>query len=242
MHAPTSRRPLALAIGAVRLAVGLAVMAILGYAYALGVAAGEPNPFDYFGYFTNLTSLLTGGVWIAIGARGIAGLPLPQSANIVRAGGVACMLVVGVVYNTLVPGTGSAPPWVSISLHVAFPALVALDWLLVGDRAPLPWRLWWIVLPYPLLWLAVVLTRGVTDGWVPYGFLLPAHGTASLAAHVAGLCAALIALGLLVWWASRFPGVLDRAAERSRPERGSLGAMPHSGRVAEDGGFEPPRA
>ena len=37
------------------------------------------------------------------------------------------------------------------------------------------------------LGVVVVLVRGATDGWVPYGFLLPENGVPSLVLHVAGL-------------------------------------------------------
>lgn len=107
------------------------------------------------------------------------------------------------IYNTLVPGTGSAPPWVSAALHVVLPVIAVLDWALVDDRRPLAWRRLWSVLVYPLVWLIVVLTRGATDGWVPYGFLLPENGIASLALHIIGLMVAVVAAGALVWAMSR---------------------------------------
>jgi hypothetical protein len=49
----------------------------------------------------------------------------------------------------------------------------------------------------------VVLVRGVTDGWVPYGFLLPERGLPSLLAHVVGLLATLLCAGAAVWLLSR---------------------------------------
>ncbi|MGY4856352.1 Pr6Pr family membrane protein [Cryobacterium sp. AP23] len=68
----------------------------------------------------------------------------------------------------------------------------------MGDRPRLPWRRLWLLLPYPALWLIAVLIRGATDGWVPYGFLLPEHGWATLTVHIVGLLAAIIAAGALV--------------------------------------------
>lgn len=191
------------AVGATRVGVGVAVLAVLAYAYSLRIAAGDANPFDYFGYFTNQTSLLTSVVLIATGLFAMGDRRVPEWLTLVRGVSTACMLIVGVIYNTLVPGTGSAPPWVNVLLHIVFPLVVALDWMLISDRAPLPWRKLWLVLPYPLLWLSVVLMRGVSDGWVPYGFLLPERGSLSLALHVAGLLAALLIAGALVWAASR---------------------------------------
>jgi hypothetical protein len=108
-----------------------------------------------------------------------------------------------VVYNALVPGTGSAPVWVSVVLHVVFPALVLIDIVFSPDRPRLAWtQLWW-VLPYPLVWITVVLLRGATDGWVPYGFLLPGRGLLSLALHVVGILMLLILAAAAVWALSR---------------------------------------
>lgn len=193
-------------IGTVRLFVGLAVLVLLGFTYAGRIEVGDGNPFDFFGYFTNQTSLITSCLLIASGVLAIRGRAVPSWLALLRGVSTSCMIIVGVIYNTLVPGTGSAPPWVSAILHVVFPVYVVLDWLLVGDRPRLPWRWLWLVLPYPLLWMLVVLVRGATDGWVPYGFLLPENGLASLALHVVGLLVALIAAAALVWYTSRLRG------------------------------------
>ncbi|MCC4250171.1 MULTISPECIES: Pr6Pr family membrane protein [Microbacterium] len=100
-------------------------------------------------------------------------------------------------------------------LHVCFPFLVLVDWLIVGDRRLLPWGQLWLVLLYPLAWLTVVLMRGATDGWVPYGFLLPERGALSLAGHSIGLVIALLAAGVVVWAGSRAPGFVLRGAPMS---------------------------
>lgn len=188
--------------------MGATTLIALGVAYALAIRAGQGSPFDYFGYFTNLTSLATSGILITAGAFALRGSRAPLPLVFARGIATACMIVVGVVYNTLVPGTGAAPPWVNALLHTVLPVYVTLDWILTRDRRPLPWNRLWIVLPYPLTWLVVVLIRGATDGWVPYGFLLPATGTLSIALHGVGLLAALVASGALVWWASHFPKIL----------------------------------
>ena len=190
-----------------RILIGIAVVGILVYAYALRIAVGDVNPFDYFGYFTNLTGLIAAGILIGTGFLGVSGRRAPSWLTLLRGLVTAYLIVVGVIYNVLVPGTGSAPPWVSVVLHVVFPVVVVLDWLLVGDRPRLPWRLLWLLLPYPVMWLIVVLLRGVTDGWVPYGFLLPERGPLSLLLHIVVLLAAVLLAGVLVWSASRFRGV-----------------------------------
>ena len=88
-------------------------------------------------------------------------------------------------------------------LHVALPLLVLADWVFAPDRRPQPWSTLWIALPYPLLWLVIVLIRGRTDGWVPYGFLLPQRGPLSLVATVAALLVTLLASAAIVWGLSR---------------------------------------
>lgn len=215
MATPTTMRKRRLTVGIMRVGVGIVVMGILANTYAARIAVGDANPLDYFGYFTNQTSLLASLVLIAVGVQHIAGRRVPEWLTSIRAVATACLLVVGVIYNLLVPGTGSAPPWVNAVLHIVFPLVVALDWLLIGDRAPLPWRRLWIVLPYPILWISVVLVRGVTDGWVPYGFLLPERGLASLVLHIFGLLGSLIAAGAMVWAASRVTGFCLSEAENS---------------------------
>jgi hypothetical protein len=207
------------AVAIARVGIGVLVTAVLVYAYVLRIAVGDGNVFDYFGYFTNQTSLLASLVLIISGALTVTGRPTPAALAVVRGIATAYLLVVAGVYNTLVPGTGSAPPWVSLLLHVVFPVLVALDWVLIGDRPSLPWRSLWLVLPYPVLWLTAVLIRGATDGWVPYGFLLRERGLASLTAHIVGLLGVILLAGSLVWIGSRSRGVLPHAARLlDRPE------------------------
>ncbi|SIN91230.1 Pr6Pr family membrane protein [Agromyces cerinus] len=191
------------AVGLARIVGGVLCITVLGYAYGLRIEVGDGSPLDFFGYFTNQTSLFTSVVLIGSGALAVLGRRVPAWLSTVRGIATACLVVVAVVYNVLVPGTGSAPPWVSAVLHIVFPLVVVLDWLLVGDRPPLPWRQLWLVLPYPIAWLGVVLVRGITDGWVPYGFLLPERGPLSLALHVVGLLGAMLAAGALVWAGSR---------------------------------------
>ena len=140
-------------IGAARLASGVLIIAALVYTYGLRIGVGDSSPFDYFGYFTNQTSLLAGIIMIVTGSLTLARRTSPPVLGLLRGIATAYLLVVAVIYNLLVPGTGSASPWVSFLLHVLFPLYVALDWLLVGDRPRLRWRSLWALFPYPAVWL-----------------------------------------------------------------------------------------
>lgn len=200
-------RPIRSLVGIGRAGSGIVIVVVLVYGYSLRIAVGDSNLFDYFGYFTNQTSLLVSTVLIVTGVLNLRGGRIPPPLNLLRGMATSYLLVVALIYNLLVPGTGSAPPWMSTLLHVVFPLLVACDWFLIGDRPRLPWRRLWLVLPYPVLWLIAVLIRGATDGWVPYGFLLPERGWASVTIHIAGLLAVIIAAGALVWAVSRSRGI-----------------------------------
>lgn len=191
-----------MAIGLSRTVVGAFTILVLLYAFDLNVRRGDGNPFDYFGYFTNQTSLLIGVLLIATGILTIARPEPPRWLTVLRGVTTAYLVVVAVIYNVLVPGTGSAPPWVSAVLHIIVPTIAVLDWVCVNDRLPIPWRKLWILLPYPFVWLLVVLARGATDGWVPYGFLLPGNGPISLTLHIVALIGSVMIAGILVWWAS----------------------------------------
>ncbi len=200
-----------LIVGLTRICVAILVVFVLALTFVGRISVGDSNPFDYFGYFPNQTSLLTSIVLSATGALMAAGRSVPTWLMSARGVAAACLVIVAVIYNVLVPGTGTAPAWVSAVLHVGFPLFVLGDWLIVGDRAPLPWRRLWIVLPYPVGWLTVVLIRGATDGWVPYGFLLPERGAAALVGHSVGLLLALLAAGSAIWAGSRVRGLVLRA-------------------------------
>ncbi|SFK14250.1 Pr6Pr family membrane protein [Cellulomonas sp. KH9] len=197
-------------VASVRVVVGSAVLGVLAASYAEQRAAGRGALVDFLGYFTNLTSLATGVLLVATGALALTGRRVPAWLTVARAVATACLLVVALVSNVLAPGAGGASPWVTAVLHVVFPCLVVLDWLVVADRPSLPWHRLWLVLPYPVLWLGVVLTRRRTDGWVPYGFLLPERGLGSLVLHVVGLLIGLLGAGALVWAVSGTRGLWPR--------------------------------
>lgn len=194
---PHRARPLA------RIATGNVILLVVLYTYALRIAVGDVNPFNFFGYFTNQTTSLTALVLIGVGGLALAGRRPPSWLSVAWGAGAACLVVVALVYNLLVPGTGSAPAWVSAVLHIVFPVLVLIDIALSPDRPRLSWKHMWWVLPYPLLWITVVLIRGANDGWVPYGFLLPDRGLPSLVLHVVGILMLLIVAAAAVWALSR---------------------------------------
>ncbi|MBO0984542.1 Pr6Pr family membrane protein [Rathayibacter sp. SD072] len=193
------------AVALVRIVVALTVLAAV-VATALDTASRTPLiPWNFFGFFTIQGNILLAAILLATGGLSLA--RRPQSGGLVLARGAATgyIAIVGVVYNLLLAGLagGVALPWANTVMHVLFPLYGVLDWLLVGDRPPLPWRRLWVVVLYPVVWLVVVLVRGATDGWVPYPFLDPANGYGSVAVYVAAIAVAFVLAGALAWANSR---------------------------------------
>jgi len=167
-------------------------------------------PWDWFGYFTNQNNLAAGFV------LSFAAVVLLQGRRVrwleyARGAVTTYLFIVGSVYWTLLAPIG--PPeivWTNDIVHGVMPAYCLLDWLLIGDRAPLRYSKVWVIFPYAVVWLGVTLTRGATDGWVPYPFLDPASGYASVALYCGAIVVIAIVVALLFWWASRFHGALLR--------------------------------
>lgn len=68
---------------------------------------------------------------------------------------------------------------------------------------------------YPLVWVAVVLVRGATDGWFPDPFLDPATGYGAIGAYVVAIAVAVTGVGLLVVAATRLPSTAPTPTDSS---------------------------
>ena len=188
-------------------------LTVVALVATFGVSAAEApvNPFNFFGYFTIQSNMLLAAVALIAGALGLRRPGVqPQWIVTLRALATVCMIVVGLVYVTLLLPLGAAGgvplPWASSVMHVIGPVLVIVDWLTSKDRKPLPWRMAFLLLAYPLTWTAVVLIRGATDGWVPYPFLNPAQGYGVVALYVALIAIVFFAVAAgVVWWSKKRP-------------------------------------
>ncbi|MET4781168.1 Pr6Pr family membrane protein [Glaciihabitans sp. UYNi722] len=160
------------------------------------------NPFNFFGYFTIQSNILFIVVCLI---AAVAGRRQSRGLALARASATTYIVTVGIVYNTLLAGLegGISLEWANTVLHVALPIYAAIDWVFFGDRTAVPWKRFWIVLIYPLVWLIVVLIRGATDGWVPYPFLNPNLGYGIVALYGVGVAVAIGIVGTAVWAISR---------------------------------------
>ncbi|MBC7517710.1 MAG: Pr6Pr family membrane protein [Microbacteriaceae bacterium] len=81
-------------------------------------------------------------------------------------------------HNTLLVGLkgGVILARANTILHVVLPIYAVINWIVFADRSPLRWRLIWVSLSFPIVWIIVVLIRRTTDGWVPHPLLDPTLG------------------------------------------------------------------
>lgn len=208
------RSGLETAVAAARLALAALIVVAVAATFAATASRTAVNPFNFFGYFTVQSNLL--------GAAVLALTALLQPAPwlpVARACTTTYLVVVGLVYAVLLAPLGAAGgvplPWANVVLHVVSPILVVVDWLAIGDRPPLRRRTVLLSLGYPLLWIAVVLVRGATDGWVPYPFLSPKQGYGVVALYVVAVAVVVAVVATLVVLASRTPGVLRERRARA---------------------------
>lgn len=223
-EAPPSTPSFATGISLARLAAGVFILTVLGFTWATGAMVGRPSLMNYFGFFTNSTSLLAALIYIGVGACGAISGRVPTWLMEAKGVIAASLIVVGVGYNSL-PGVGTAPGWVSALLHAIFPIAVVLDWALVGDRPLMMWSKLWLVLPYPALWLAMIQYRWATDRWVPYWFMHPSHGPLSLTLRMGGVLLGLVAAAVVIWALSRYRGVFAASSSGAEPSNAESSGM-----------------
>ncbi|WP_395293476.1 Pr6Pr family membrane protein [Kitasatospora hibisci] len=157
-----------------RIAFGALAAAALGVA-GYHAATGPVGVPDFFGYFTNVSTIAAMAVLLLGGWAGLTGArPVPP---VVRGAVLLCTTVTGLVYGL---GVASYPgevvlPWAGQVLHRVVPVVMLADWLVDPPSRRirlLPALGAWLA--FPLLYLGFTLIRGAVTDWYPYAFLDPA--------------------------------------------------------------------
>ncbi|MET0590275.1 MAG: Pr6Pr family membrane protein [Naasia sp.] len=143
----------------------------------MGIVASLPEGLDvaeYFSFFTNLTNLLAGVVFIISGLRTRS--RLPRWWDGLRGAVAVYLALTGVVFALLLaglPSAGTITPWVNAVVHQAMPIIAVVDWLLIPAAVRAVWWRPLAWLAYPIAYLAYTLIRGAFVSWYPYPFLDP---------------------------------------------------------------------
>ena len=197
LGAPPVRRVSAV----LRILVGFLVLSALVTQVTAELLHDSFKPGEYFSYFTIESSMMNVVVLLVGGALAWRWHRDTELFTSVRVAILSYAVITGLVYNVLlrnIPGDGSYEPprWCNEVMHVWVPIFILLDWLLVPGRARVPWKRLWLVISYPLAWLAFTMIRGAIMGWYPYPFLEPAGagGIPGVLVYVVGIAAFIIAV------------------------------------------------
>ncbi len=193
-----------------------AILAAIGANLWTSVSNGDFRFFDFFGYFTNQTNLLAAAVLLI--ALRYTGRERPVWVEWARVSVATYLVIVTAVYWTMLTHENVSHPWANLIIHGLSAVVLVVDWLVEGPRRPLPLRGVGIVLAFGLAWIAVVLVRGATDGWVPYPFLDPVNGYAPLAIVIASLIMVGLAITVALTQLSRWRAVVPADAHAEMPQ------------------------
>lgn len=179
---------------------------------------------NFFSFFTILSNVIAAVVLATAGARALM-RPAEAAGSLGLSAALTCatayMVITGIVYNALLRGItlpqGSEPvPWSNEVLHLIGPIFLVLDLLIGTRRRALRWQVVWVVVAFPLLWVAYTLVRGPlvtnpTTGepyWYPYPFLNPngPGGWGSVTAYVVVIAIGFVAVGFGAVWVTRRRG------------------------------------
>jgi len=187
----------------VRYLVAASMLAAIAWSMVRGIQGGTFVFVNFFGFFTIQNNLIGASVLLLAAPR--TGRARPAWLEYARACATTYLFIVVVVYWWLLaPTEDNVTEWTNLVLHGLSGVALVADWLIEGPRQGLPLRRVWIVLIYPVVWLTVVLIRGATDGWVPYPFLEPDDGYASVFTIAALIVVAGFAVGAAVFSTTRW--------------------------------------
>ena len=154
----------------------LGLVAVGVQLFAVTVPKGH-SFVNFFSYFTNLSNIVIGVIFIVSAIRLIARRTPTTASVAIRGAAVVYIIFVGLVFNTLLRNTdlGDLIPWVNAVVHFIIPLAGLADWLLWPPRLRLPFRVTFLWMIFPAAYSAYSLIRGAITGFYPYPFFNPAQ-------------------------------------------------------------------
>lgn len=184
-----------------RVALGLLALAAVTAQFIHSARTHELNPVNFFSYFTNLSNIIGGAVFVYSGLRKTESV----FVDLVRGAATVYLATTGVVYNLLLTeadALGVVLPWVNFVIHLLMPIAAVVDWLARPPNHQLWMRQTWVWTVFPIAYLIYSLIRGAVTGWYPYPFLNPAtvNGYGGVAAYSVAIAVGIVALVYGVTW------------------------------------------
>jgi hypothetical protein len=185
-----------------RLILGFSTLFAVAYQALILHQNGVFDPFNYLGYFTNLSNIVASVILIISALYLLKSRSPSPRDDVIRGAAVLYMAVTGAVYATLLTGVdvGLLVPWVNILMHVIMPLAVIADWLYQPAHTKVAAKQALVWLIFPAVYVVYTLVRGAIVGWYPYPFLNPANvgGYAGVAVYCAAILAAFFVFGWLI--------------------------------------------
>lgn len=213
---PTHLRNVAIA----RLSASALVLFALGLTLTDTSGLVPERVIDLLGYYTLQANVIALAAWIGstIAATRPTSARVDKALEYARAFTAANLVMVAILYwTTIAPlGLQSGPVLVTVMIisHIITPIFASIDYLVVGDRRPLPLRGWWWFFAIPTVWIATAVARAYAGGWIPYDYLDPARGMPAIVRTVswhALLLAVLTVAGLRLRTWRTFPHAWNSA-------------------------------
>src|SRR6187402_2619715 len=128
-----------------RAAIAIATLVAIVATFLDTASRATINPFNFFGYFTIQSNIITVVALLLAALATFAGKPQAPWLQLLRGCATTYIVIVGIVYNTLLVGLpgGVELPWANTIMHVILPLYAGLDWVLFGDRDALAWKRFW---------------------------------------------------------------------------------------------------
>jgi len=147
-----------------RLTFGLLTLAAIGTQFVIQVQSGF-SIVNFFSYFTNLSNLIATIVFLFGAFQLIVQREPSATTDLIRAGSVVNMAVVGVVFSALLreADLGALLPWVNSVLYcimLVAPVAVVVEWLIQPPTIKLGMRRLLLCQLFPLCYLVYAVIRG----------------------------------------------------------------------------------
>jgi hypothetical protein len=195
-------------LSTLRLAIGLGLIGSVIWQVTDRMANGIFRPFEYFAYFSIVTAIVAGLVFVIAGFGLLLKIDDTKWVEISRLSLAVALIVVGVVYHALLAdvandvrdGDYNWPVLPNEIIHTYAPILAAIEYLVSVKAFRIRFRSFLWVAVFPLTWLVLSIVRGAATNWWPYWFINPngEAGLGGMLTYIGAITLFFLALGIAV--------------------------------------------